>query len=64
LEFARRQSARTLELRVAMSLAHHWVAVGLQENAYDLLAPIYDWFTEGFETVDLKDAKTLLDELV
>jgi predicted ATPase len=50
-------------LRAAISLAGLWRAQGKRPEAYDLLAPIYDWFTEGFDTLDLKQAKALLDEL-
>ena len=60
---ARQQQARSLELRAAISLARLWQHEGNQVAAYDLLAPIYDWFTEGFDTADLQDAKALLDEL-
>ncbi len=63
LEMARRQEARSLELRAAMSLARLWQARGKADGARDLLAPIYGWFTEGFDTADLIDAKALLDEL-
>jgi predicted ATPase len=51
------------ELRAATSLARLWRDQERQSEAHDLLAPVYDWFTEGFETADLKDAKALLDEL-
>jgi predicted ATPase len=60
---AQEQSARLWELRAAMSLARLWCSQGKRAEAYDLLAPIYGWFTEGFETADLKDAKALLHEL-
>jgi predicted ATPase len=63
LDIARIQSARSLELRAATSLARLWQEQGKLKEARDLLAPIYDWFTEGFDTPDLKDAKALLDEL-
>ncbi|MCH8999287.1 MAG: AAA family ATPase [Proteobacteria bacterium] len=63
LEIARRQEAKSLELRAAMSLARLWQARGKADGARDLLAPIYGWFTEGFDTADLIDAKALLDEL-
>ncbi len=63
LEIARHQQARSLELRAAMSLARLWHSQGKTVEARDLLAPIHDWFTEGFDTADLKDAKALLDEL-
>jgi class 3 adenylate cyclase/DNA-binding winged helix-turn-helix (wHTH) protein/predicted ATPase len=60
---ARHQEAKSLELRAAMSLARLWQQQGKRTAAYDLLAPIYDWFTEGFETADLQAAKALLDAL-
>ncbi len=60
---ARERQARSLELRVATSLAGLRQSQGKSEEAHDLLAPVYDWFTEGFDTADLKDAKALLDEL-
>ena len=63
IEFAQRQSAKSLELRAATSLARHWQGEGKGGAARDLLHPVYDWFTEGFDTPDLKDAKALLDEL-
>ena len=63
LDVARRQQAKSWELRAATSLAGLWQAQGKDQDAYDLLAPVYAWFTEGFDTADLKDAKTLLDEL-
>ena len=63
LEIARSQEAKSFELRAATSLARLWQKQGNQDEARALLAPIYDWFTEGFDTQDLKDAKTLLDEL-
>ena len=63
IEVAHRQAAKAAELRAAMSLARMWADRGKQRQAYDLLAPIYGWFTEGFDTADLKDAKALLDEL-
>ena len=64
LDFARTQKAKTLELRAATDLARLWQNQGKNSEAYDLLAPLYRWFTEGFDTPDLKDAKALLDELV
>jgi len=64
LRVARRQQARGDELRVATSLARLWGEQGRRAEAPDLLAPVYGWFTEGFNTADLKGAKTLLDELV
>ena len=60
---ARRQEAKALELRAAMSLARLWQHQGKRTEAYDLLAPIYEWFTEGFDTADLQEAKALLEEL-
>jgi predicted ATPase len=63
LEVARRQSAKSWELRAATSLARLWQQQGRKEEARALLQPVYDWFTEGFDTVNLKDAKALLDEL-
>jgi predicted ATPase len=63
LDVARRQEAKSLELRAAMSLARLWQQQGKRGAARELLAPIYDWFTEGFDTADLQDAKTLLDVL-
>jgi predicted ATPase len=63
LEVARRQSAKSWELRAATSLARLWQEQGRRDEARALLAPVYDWFTEGFETKDLKEAKALLEEL-
>ena len=63
LAIARRQSARSLELRAAMSLARLWRDQGKLHQARELLAPVYGWFTEGFDTRDLKEAKALLGEL-
>jgi predicted ATPase len=60
---AKGQSAKTLELRATTSLARLWRDQGKRGQAYDLLAPLYSWFTEGFETPYLKEAKALLDEL-
>ena len=57
------QQAKSRELRAAMSMARLWRDQGKRNEARDLLAPVYDWFTEGFDTRDLKEAKTLLDEL-
>ncbi len=63
LDISRNQEARSLELRAAMSLARLWQRQGKRGESLDLLTPIYDWFTEGFDTVDLKDAKALLEQL-
>jgi predicted ATPase len=63
LEIARHQEARSLELRAATALAKLWCDQNRMTVACDLLAPVYNWFTEGFDTPDLKDAKMLLDEL-
>ena len=63
LEVARRQQAKSLELRAAMSLSRLWQRRGQRQEAHDLLAPIYGWFTEGFATADLQEARGLLDEL-
>jgi predicted ATPase len=63
LAVAREQQAKSWELRVAMSMARLWRDQGKRQQARDLLAPIYGWFTEGFDTLDLKQAKGLLDEL-
>jgi predicted ATPase len=63
IDTARSQQAKSLELRAATSLARLWADQGERGKAHDLLAPVYAWFTEGFETPDLKDAKQLLDEL-
>jgi predicted ATPase len=63
LGIARRQQAKSLELRAAMSLSRLWQHQGKQAEARQLLAPIYNWFTEGFDTTDLQEAKTLLEHL-
>ena len=63
MRIAAAQGAKLLELRAATSLARLWGEQGQRAEAQDLLAPIYGWFTEGFDTADLKEAKRLLDEL-
>ena len=63
LRIARAQQAKSLELRAATSFARLWGEQGRRAEARDLLAPVYGWFTEGFDTPDLKEAKALLDEL-
>ena len=63
LETARRQSARLLELRATTTFAQILVERNERRRAVEMLAPIYGWFTEGFDTADLKEAKTLLDHL-
>jgi predicted ATPase len=60
---ARQQQAKSWELRAAKSMARLWRDQGKREEARELLAPVYGWFTEGHDTVDLKEAKKLLDEL-
>ena len=60
---ARKQQAKSLELRAVMSLARLWQQQGKTKQARQMLAEIYGWFTEGFDTVDLKEAKALLQEL-
>jgi predicted ATPase len=62
LAIARNQHAKSLELRAATRLARLWQQQGKRQAAHDLLAPIYGWFTEGFETTDLQEAKALLAE--
>jgi predicted ATPase len=64
LAVARQQKAKSWELRAAMSLARLWRDQGKVREARELLAPVYGWFTEGFDTRDLKEAKALLEELV
>jgi len=64
IEIARAQAAKSFELRAALSLARLWQHRGRRTAAHDLLAPVYGWFTEGFETADLKEAKALLNELM
>jgi predicted ATPase len=63
LAVTRRQQARSLELRAAMSLSRLWQQQGKHANARELLAPLYSWFAEGFDTADLQEAKMLLEEL-
>ena len=63
LSVARQQQAKSWELRAAMSMARLWPDQGKRQQAHDLLAPVYGWFTEGFDTLDLKDAKALLEQL-
>ena len=63
LAVARQQQAKSWELRAATSMARLWRDQGKVHQAHELLAPVYGWFTEGFDTRDLKDAKALLDEL-
>jgi predicted ATPase len=62
LAVARAQQAKSFELRAAMAMARLLRDRGKRDEARDLLAPVYDWFTEGFETLDLKEAKTVLEE--
>jgi len=63
IEIARRQSAKSWELRAVMSLARLWQQQGKKKEAHEMLAEIYGWFTEGFDTKDLQDAKRLIEEL-
>jgi predicted ATPase len=63
LDVARCQQAKSLELRAAMSLARMWQQQGKRAAAHQVLADVYQWFTEGFETADLKTARALLAEL-
>jgi predicted ATPase len=56
------QQAKSWELRAAMSMARLWRHQGKRQEAHDLLSPIYGWFTEGFDTLDLKEAKALLEQ--
>jgi len=63
IEISRRQGAKSLELRAVMSLARLWQSQGKKKEARQMLAEIYGWFTEGFDTADLKEAKALLEEL-
>jgi Predicted ATPase len=63
IAIAQRQGAKSLELRAVMSLSRLWQRQGKQKQARKLLAEIYGWFTEGFDTTDLQEAKVLLNEL-
>jgi predicted ATPase len=63
LDVACHQQAKSLELRATMSLGRLWQQQGKCDEAHQLLAPIYDWFTEGFDTADLQEATALLEEL-
>jgi predicted ATPase len=63
LAIARARRAKSWELRAAMSMARLWRDQGKRDEAHDLLAPVYGWFTEGFDMLDLKEAKALLDEV-
>jgi predicted ATPase len=63
IEIARRQSAKSVELRAVMSVSRLWQQQGKKAEARQLLAEIYGWFTEGFDTKDLQEAKALLEEL-
>ena len=63
LDVSRRQQTKSFELRASVSLGRLWKSQGKKEEARDLLAEIYDWFTEGFDTADLREARALLEEL-
>ena len=63
MSVAHAQGAKLWELRAATSLGRFWAEQGRRAESHDLLAPIYDWFTEGFDTIDLKEARALLEEL-
>jgi predicted ATPase len=63
MAIAQSQQAKSWELRATTSLARLWQQQGKCQEAQDLLAPVYEWFTEGFDTADLQDAKALLDAL-
>ena len=63
IEIARQQEAKSLELRAVMSLSRLWQHQGKRQEAHQMLAEIYGWFTEGFDTKDLQEAKVLLEEL-
>jgi predicted ATPase len=63
IEIARKQQAKSLELRAAMSLSRLWQQQGKKKHAHQMLSEIYNWFTEGLDTADLKEAKALLEKL-
>ena len=63
IEVAQRQQAKSLELRAAMSLSRLWISQGKKDDARHLLSEIYNWFTEGFDATDLKEAKAMLEKL-
>jgi len=63
LDWARRQQAKMWELRTSTSLARLWQSQDRRQEAYELLVPVYDWFTEGFDSPDLLEARALLNEL-
>ena len=63
LDIARRQQAKSWELRASVSLSRLWQSQGKRREAHELLAPVYGWFTEGFDTKDLQEAKALLDKI-
>jgi len=63
IAIARHQKAKSLELRAVMSLSRLWQQQGKRQQAHQMLGEIYDWFTEGFDTQDLQEAKALLEEL-
>src|SRR5215831_15608561 len=63
IAIARNQQAKSLELRIATTMARLWHLQGKRQEAHDLLAPVYHWFTEGFDTADLQEAKALLEAL-
>jgi predicted ATPase len=63
IEIAQKQQAKSLELRATVSLARLWQHLGKNAEAHRMLSDIYNWFTEGFDTKDLQEAKTLLEDL-
>jgi predicted ATPase len=63
LDISRKQQAKSLELRATVSIARLWQSQGKQHEAHQMLSEIYNWFTEGFDTKDLQEAKALLDSL-